>query len=83
MSTNDPFEAVHWGPVHTKLTTSSFEATLTVDGRLLLHFNAIEILLDRNEVVSLTRFLDQYAEVEPIPDPDEELFKDFTPKRVE
>jgi hypothetical protein len=69
-------EAVHWGPVHTKLTTPSFEATLTPDGRLLLRFSTVEILLDRHEVVSLTRFLDQYAEVEPLPDPDEVLFKE-------
>lgn len=89
----DPFSSLdfeeqikpeHWKLASTKLTTPSFEATLTPDGRLLLKFSSVEILLDRGEVEALTRFLDGHAGVEPLAPPQEpEWFKNFKPTPVD
>ncbi len=64
-----------WEGALTSLTTANFEAVLTLHGHLLLKFSSIEVLLDRNEVEALTRFLEKEAGVEPLPGPsDEDLF---------
>jgi hypothetical protein len=80
-------KSIHWETVHTKLTMPGFEVTLAPDGRLLLsftsEFTSIKRLLDRNQVVGLTRFLNNYAQVEPLPPPDEAMFEDFKPNPVD
>lgn len=74
----------HWHAVHTKLTTASFEATLTPDGRLALKFGSVEVVLERAEVIDLTRFLDQHAQVEPLAPPQEpDWLTNFKPTPVD
>ncbi len=90
MTHDDFIEALkpeNWKEVYQRLHTPNFEATLE-DGRLILHFPegfvtpAVMKKLERSDIEALTRFLDQYAGVAPLPaltDP----FENFQPTRVE
>ena len=55
--------------------TPTFEAILQ-DGQLLLLFpNGGRRQFERSDVEALTRFLDQYAQVQPLPAPDDSFLK--------
>lgn len=79
----DPFDAMthadfiealkpeNWKEVHQRLHTPIFEAILQ-EGRLLLLFpDGQPRQLERSDVEALTRFLDQYANVQPLPAPED------------
>lgn len=86
---NDPFEHLdlqaELDPANWRETdwlhTPTLDAYL-VEGRLFLRFqDGSRKQFSRSEVEALTRFLQQYAKVEPLTVP-EDLFADLTPKRV-
>jgi hypothetical protein len=89
---NDPFEHLdlareldpaNWKEVYQRLHTPAFEAILQ-DGRLWLLFpDGERRQFDRQGVEALTRFLDQYAGVQPLHAPDESVLKDVQPTRVD
>lgn len=59
--------------------TANLEARL-LNGQLdLLFADGYQAHLDRSDVEALTRFLDEYANVQPLPAPSEDVFADFTP----
>lgn len=85
MSHTDFLEALdmnNWTEVD-RLHTPTFEAILQ-NGELTLVFpDSQRRTFKRSEVEALTRFLDQYAGVEPLPPPDESAFADWQPTRVD
>ena len=86
---SDPFEDLdllkeldpsNWTEVD-RLHTPTLDAVL-IEGRLFLVFQDKSVKqLSRSEVEALTRFLDQYAKVEPLAAP-EDPFEGYTAKRV-
>jgi hypothetical protein len=86
---SDPFESLdlrkeldpaNWTETD-RLHTPTLDAVL-MEGRLLLLFQGGDVKqLSRSDVEALTRFLIQYAHVEPLPAP-EDPFKGWTPTRV-
>jgi hypothetical protein len=90
---NDPFEHLdlerelnpaNWQEVYQRLHTRGFDAFLFPDGRLTLVFPGNQQHhFDRQGVEALTRFLDQYAGVQPLPTPDESVLKHVRPMRVD
>jgi|SRR5579859_2253570 len=72
----EQIKPVHWKQVHTRLTTPTMEATLQA-GILILKFTGgITKALERPDVEALTRFLNQHAGVEDLPDLDDEPTKE-------
>jgi hypothetical protein len=93
-NTNDPFEHMtpddflqaiqpgNWRELQ-RLHTPTLEAILE-EGRLTLLFpDGEHRQFERSDVEALTRFLDQYANVQPLPAPDESVLQDWQPTRVE
>lgn len=71
-----------WRVTH-RLHTPGFEAILH-DGLLTLVFpDGQRKQFARSDVEALTRFLDQYAEVAPLPPPDMSVFENWQPVRVD
>jgi hypothetical protein len=83
--THDDFKEAlkpeNWKEVYQRLHTPTFEAILQ-DGRLLLLFpDGQRRQFEREGVEALTRFLDQYAAVQPLPAPDDSFLNDWQPTR--
>jgi hypothetical protein len=73
--------SIQWEEVYQRLHTPTFEAILR-DGQLLFLFpDGQRRDFQRSDVEALTRFLDQYAMVEPLPAPDGDIFKDWQPTK--
>jgi hypothetical protein len=87
---NDPFETLgfrkepnpeNWTETD-RLHTPTLDAVLT-GGRLLLLFQGRDVKhLSRSDVEALTRFLVQYANVKPLPEPEGPFEEGWTPTRV-
>lgn len=67
-----------------RLHTPTLEAVLVNERLYLLFPNGERRQLERSDVEVLTRFLDQYANVPPLPAPDESIFEEgWQPTRVD
>ncbi len=85
MSHEDFIEALNpanWQSIH-RLHTPTLEAILEQDHLMLVFPDGERRQLERSDIEALTRFLDQYAHVAPLPPPDEDVFKDWRPTRVD
>jgi hypothetical protein len=73
----------NWKEVSQRLHTPTLDALLQ-EGRLFLLFpDSQRRQFERSDVEALTRFLDQYANVQPLPALDETVFQNWQPARVE
>src|ERR1700730_5569344 len=80
----EALDARNWKVSYERLHTPNFEAVLISEsGHLILLFpDGQRRDFERSDVEALTRFLDQFANVQPLPVPDEDIFKDFKPNKV-
>jgi len=69
--------------VYQRLHTPAFEAILQEGHLTLLFPDGESKRLERSDVEALTRFLDQYADVEPLSAPSDPFEEGWTPRRVD
>jgi len=81
----DALKPVNWQEAHIRLHTSALEAILQQERQILtLTFPDDESRrLQRSDIEALTRFLEQYANVQPLSKPDNDLFEGWSPTPVE
>ena len=86
----NPFEdfeeqtkSVHWTDVHTRLVMPGLEVTVYPDGHSTLKAPNVRLYFTKEQTEGMTRFLQEHVKVEPLPPPDESMFKDFKPNKVE
>lgn len=86
MQEEDPFEQhlnFEEELLGAKLTTPTMEAALLSSGNLILKRGDKVFGVERSDVEALFRFLDREAGIAPLPAPDEDFFRNFTPTPVD